>query len=75
MSMSELTQHEIDEVSGAVTSGQVINYGAAVAAVGGAAYTGLALAAGGPVLWAAAAAYGGVSAGLWLWGAHRDIFG
>ncbi len=67
--MQEMTLNEIDEVSGAVTKSQVLNYGAAVCAVGGA----VLLATGSPLLVAAGAAYGIASGGMWLASAMMDM--
>ncbi|MCC7717335.1 hypothetical protein [Janthinobacterium lividum] len=73
MSIQEMTVSEIDEVNGGVTSGQVLNAGAGIAAVGAAAFGAVGLAAASPVLVAAGAAYGLVSAGMWAAGALSDI--
>ena len=73
MKMQELSLAEIEEVSGAVTSGQVLNYGAAVTAVGGAILGGVGLAAASPVLIGAGVAYGIVSGGMWLGSAMYDM--
>lgn len=72
--MQEMTMEEIEQVSGAVTPGQVLNYGAAVTAAGAAVLTGVAAVGGAPLVTGALVAYGLASAGMWLAGATYDIF-
>ncbi|NHQ93886.1 hypothetical protein [Janthinobacterium lividum] len=73
MAIQEMTLDEINEVSGGVTSGQVINAGAGIAAVGGAVFGAVGLAVASPEFIAAGAAYGIVSAGMWAAGVLSDI--
>lgn len=73
MQMQELSFTEIEEVSGAVTSSQVLNYGAAVCAVGGAVLGGVGVFAASPALVAGGIAYGVVSGGMWLGSAMYDM--
>ena len=72
--MQEMTQDEVNDVGGAVTAGQILNYGAGVTAVGAAVLGGVAVVAGAPALAAGAAAYSLVSAGMWAYGAYQDMY-
>lgn len=74
MSMQEMTMEEIEQVSGAVTPGQVLNYGAAIVAVGGAVLGGTAAIVGAPIFGGAVLTYAAVSAGMWLGSAAYDIY-
>ncbi|NHZ65712.1 hypothetical protein [Massilia genomosp. 1] len=67
--MQELSSDEINSVSGAVTQGQVLNYGAAVTAVGAA----VLFAVGSPLLVAGGSAFAIASAGMWLGSAALDM--
>ena len=67
--MQELSTQEIDSVSGGTTQAQVLNYGAAVTAVGAAAL----FAVGSPLLVAGASAFAITSAAMWVGSAALDM--
>lgn len=71
--MQVLSVEEVNEVDGGVTASQVLNYGAAVTAVGGAVLVGVATVFSAPALMAGGVAYGIVSGGMWLGSAMYDM--
>lgn len=67
--MQELNPQEIDAVGGGVTKSQVLNYGAAVTAVGAA----VLFAVGSPLVVAGASAFAVTSAAMWVGSAAMDM--
>lgn len=64
--METLSAFEINQVGGAVNRSDILNYGAAITAVGAAALGGLALVSASPAIGVAAAVYGVASGAMWL---------
>ncbi|MQA18827.1 hypothetical protein [Rugamonas rivuli] len=64
--METLSGFEIEQVGGAVNRSDILNYGAAITAVGAAALGGLALVSASPAIGVAAAVYGVASGAMWL---------
>lgn len=71
--MKVLNVHEIDVVNGGVTQSQILNYGAAVTAVGSAVLLGAAALGSAPLLTAGGVAFGVVSGVMWLGSAALDM--
>lgn len=67
--MHEISEAEIEMVSGGATRAQVLNYGAAITAVGAA----VLFTVGSPLLFAGASAFAITSAAMWAGSALSDL--